>query len=155
MGALPFQGTGQNAVASGQGPVASEQGADAASKGGHRFVREQAIPPQAIRYRPCAQCGKLMNRTNYGRISGVVLDTCKQRGLWFDQDELRRVLMFIEGGGLERSRDCQIQALEDKQRWAAIGATAPVGWGETESPAGPGLQDLVKAVESLIGWIRR
>ncbi len=111
-----------------------------------------------VRYRPCPECGHLMNRTNYGRISGVVLDACKQHGLWFDRDELRRVLAFIEAGGLDRSRERQIQELEDSKRQAQLAAPLPStgGWLEAETrPSGPGLLDLLGAVESLIERIRR
>ncbi len=71
-----------------------------------------------VSYRPCPTCKKLMNRQNYARISGVVLDQCKDHGLWFDADELRRVLAFIQGGGLDRARTKQIQAAEEAQRQA-------------------------------------
>jgi len=110
---------------------------------------------KVVRYRPCPQCGNLMNRTNYGRISGVILDACKRHGLWFDSDELRRVLAFIEAGGLDRSRERQIHELEDKQRLAALAPPAPIGWSEPEGPRGPGLLDLLGAVEGLIERIRR
>ena len=72
-----------------------------------------------VRYRPCPQCGKLMNRSNYARISGVVLDVCKDHGLWFDRDELRQVLAFIEAGGLEKSRQRQVLEEEERLRRAA------------------------------------
>ncbi|HEV3077051.1 MAG TPA: zinc ribbon domain-containing protein [Thermoanaerobaculia bacterium] len=54
-------------------------------------------------YRPCPVCGALMNRQNYGRKSGVILDLCGVHGIWFDLDELPRVLAWIQGGGEERA----------------------------------------------------
>jgi len=54
-------------------------------------------------YRPCPVCGALMNRQNYGRKSGVILDICGSHGIWFDLDELPRVLAWIQGGGEERA----------------------------------------------------
>lgn len=113
-----------------------------------------AVFETAVRYRPCPACGKYMNRTNYARISGVVLDACKEHGLWFDRDELRRVLAFIEMGGLDKSRDRQIQELEDKKRLAAIAPPSPADWSEGEGRQGPGLLELLGAVEGLIGRIR-
>ena len=59
-----------------------------------------------------------MNRVNYAKRSGVVLDICKEHGLWFDQDELRRVLVFIQEGGLDRSRERDLEALKEAQRAA-------------------------------------
>lgn len=50
-------------------------------------------------YRPCPECGKLMNRRNYGQGSGVILDVCRDHGLWFDADELARVLAWTRAGG--------------------------------------------------------
>jgi len=79
----------------------------------------QAVPAGPVRYRPCPKCGKLMNRSNYARISGVVLDVCKDHGLWFDRDELRQVLAFIEAGGLEKSRQRQMVEEEERLRRAA------------------------------------
>jgi len=111
------------------------------------------VPVQlgAVRYRPCPQCAKLMNRTNYGRISGVVLDVCKDHGLWFDRNELRQVLEFIEGGGLEKSHARQIQEEEERRRMPRT-ELPPGAWTETEERHGGG--DLVSAFEALIHWIR-
>jgi Zn-finger nucleic acid-binding protein len=60
-----------------------------------------------------------MNRVNYAKRSGVVLDVCKAHGIWFDQDELRRVLAFIASGGLDRARARDIEDLKEAQRAAA------------------------------------
>jgi Zn-finger nucleic acid-binding protein len=82
-------------------------------------------PPKradAVRYRPCPACKRVMNRTNYGRISGVVVDVCKADGVWFDRDELRRVVDFIQAGGLEKARDRQIRDLKEAERQLAQAA---------------------------------
>jgi Zn-finger nucleic acid-binding protein len=50
-------------------------------------------------YRPCAVCGELMNRINYGRESGVIIDVCREHGIWFDADELARILAWLRAGG--------------------------------------------------------
>jgi Zn-finger nucleic acid-binding protein len=54
-------------------------------------------------YRPCAVCGALMNRRNYGRRSGVILDVCRAHGIWFDVHELDRLLAWIREGGEDRA----------------------------------------------------
>lgn len=80
-----------------------------------------APPPmglEPVRYRPCPACQQRMNRVNYARRSGVVLDVCKAHGLWFDRDELRRVLAFIEGGGLDRARERELEELKEARRAA-------------------------------------
>jgi Zn-finger nucleic acid-binding protein/RNA polymerase subunit RPABC4/transcription elongation factor Spt4 len=78
----------------------------------------QVVSPGAIQYRPCPSCHQRMNRVNYARRSGVVLDVCKEHGLWFDKDELRRVLAFISGGGLDRARALEIEELKEAKRAA-------------------------------------
>jgi Zn-finger nucleic acid-binding protein len=67
---------------------------------------------ETVRYVPCPQCGQLMNRINFARCSGVVVDVCKGHGTWFDRDELREIVEFIRGGGLELSREKQKHELE-------------------------------------------
>jgi Zn-finger nucleic acid-binding protein len=76
----------------------------------------RAAPEAQIHYVPCPECGKVMNRVNFARVSGVVVDVCKGHGTWFDADELRRVVEFIRGGGLEVAREKERQALEEERR---------------------------------------
>ncbi len=71
---------------------------------------------QNIRYLPCPQCKKLMNRVNFAHCSGVVVDVCRQHGTWFDKDELRRIVEFIRAGGFEKQRTRQIEELNEQKR---------------------------------------
>jgi Zn-finger nucleic acid-binding protein len=76
---------------------------------------ERASPlsgTQKIRYAPCPQCGQLMNRINFARCSGVIVDICKGHGTWFDRNELSGIVQFIRGGGLEVSRQKEKAELE-------------------------------------------
>ena len=57
-----------------------------------------------VSYVPCPECALLMNRINFARCSGVIVDICKQHGTWFDRDELSRIVEFIHDGGLNASR---------------------------------------------------
>jgi Zn-finger nucleic acid-binding protein len=81
------------------------------------------VPPQEtvgleknIRYVPCPVCHKLMNRLNFAHCSNVIVDVCKAHGTWFDKDELRRMVEFIRAGGLEKSRNQQMAAMQDERR---------------------------------------
>ena len=71
-----------------------------------------------------------MNRFNFADCSGVILDACKPHGIWFDAEELRRIVAFIRGGGmdvarakerrkLEIERHRLEQAADDSQRYAS------------------------------------
>lgn len=88
-----------------------------------------ALVAGEVRYRPCPLCGKLMNRINYAHVSGVIVDVCKDHGIWFDRDELRRVLTFIQEGGLEKSRERELRQLEDERRMAATSLPETSSWG--------------------------
>jgi Zn-finger nucleic acid-binding protein len=69
-----------------------------------------------VRYVPCPECGQLMNRVNFARCSGVVVDVCKGHGTWFDRDELAEIVEFIRAGGLEQSRAREKAELEETRR---------------------------------------
>jgi hypothetical protein len=43
-----------------------------------------------------------MNRSIFGKASGVIVDVCNAHGTWFDARELTASLAFIESGGLLR-----------------------------------------------------
>jgi Zn-finger nucleic acid-binding protein len=68
--------------------------------------------PDKIRYVPCPQCGQLMNRINFAHCSNVIVDVCKGHGTWFDRDELREIVEFIRGGGLEVCRQKEKHEIE-------------------------------------------
>jgi Zn-finger nucleic acid-binding protein len=65
----------------------------------------RALVADPVRYRRCPVCQEFMNRTNFAGRSGVVLDTCRAHGTWFDADELHRIVKFIHAGGLEAARE--------------------------------------------------
>lgn len=77
-------------------------------------------------YRPCAYCKSLMVRRNYGRRSGTIVDICRHHGVWFDNDELARVLTWIRNGGktdrliVRRSEDSEI-ANSKPIEWSGTG----------------------------------
>jgi len=53
-----------------------------------------------------------MNRINFARCSGVVVDVCKGHGTWFDRDELHEIVEFIRSGGLDVSRQKEKREIE-------------------------------------------
>ena len=92
-------------------------------------------------YRPCAVCGSLMNRRNYGQRSGVILDVCRAHGIWFDAEELQRLLGWIRAGGEEKA-----QALEAEQKRTAERQQKlfPVSWPADED------EDLRRRADVLL-----
>lgn len=69
-----------------------------------------------VKYVPCPECSQLMNRINFARCSGVILDTCKGHGTWFDRDELSHIVEFIRDGGLEASRERDKAEIREERR---------------------------------------
>jgi Zn-finger nucleic acid-binding protein len=71
--------------------------------------------PGKISYVPCPVCKQLMNRSNFARASGVIIDTCKQHGVWFDAEELPRIIEFIQKGGMEIARQRERHEIEEQR----------------------------------------
>jgi Zn-finger nucleic acid-binding protein len=69
-----------------------------------------------VRYVPCPECDQLMNRINFARCSGVIVDVCKGHGTWFDHEELTEIVEFIRAGGLEASRAREKTELAEERR---------------------------------------
>jgi Zn-finger nucleic acid-binding protein len=57
-----------------------------------------------------------MNRSNFARSSGVIIDICKRHGVWFDAEELPKIIEFIRRGGLDRQREKEKLQLEEQRR---------------------------------------
>jgi Zn-finger nucleic acid-binding protein len=48
-------------------------------------------PPRDRAYLPCPRCGTLMNRQNWDRRSGILVDSCHSCGVWLDGGELAQM----------------------------------------------------------------
>lgn len=78
--------------------------------------QSQASEIGKVRYAPCPECSHLMNRINFARCSGVIVDICKGHGSWFDRDELTHIVEFIRAGGLDASRAKEKATIEEERR---------------------------------------
>jgi Zn-finger nucleic acid-binding protein len=82
----------------------------------HRYAGRGETPTIAVKYRRCLRCGKMMNRVNFGRLSGTVVDVCRGHGTYLDAGELHHIVTFIRGGGMERARQHQLDELRQEQQ---------------------------------------
>jgi hypothetical protein len=57
----------------------------------------------------------MMNRINFGKLSGTVVDVCKGHGTFLDSGELHQVVAFIRDGGLDRARRRQLEDLKEEE----------------------------------------
>ena len=73
-----------------------------------------------ITYIKCPVCAKIMNRVNFGAKSGVIVDRCKDHGVWLDGGELRHLFEWMKAGGklLDQEREEQRKkaAAEQQER---------------------------------------
>ena len=110
-----------------------------------------------ITYIKCPVCAKLMNRVNFGARSGVVVDRCRDHGVWLDGGELRHLFEWMKAGGKlldQQQRDTL--AKEDARERERRGDIVPsatgrhqgeytdfAGYGSTLRRDDPGLFDIV------------
>jgi Zn-finger nucleic acid-binding protein len=95
-----------------------EQQAVIAQKGveSRKAATERRSTAERVRYRPCPRCGKMMNRQNFGRLSGTIVDTCAGHGTFLDRGELHQVVRFILDGGFDRMRAAELARLKEEQQ---------------------------------------
>jgi Zn-finger nucleic acid-binding protein len=113
-----------------------------------------------VRYRKCPQCSAFMQRRNFRRSSGVILDVCREHGTWLDADEIEEIAGFILSGGqtsavLEAEhRNAEAEAAAARLRIArAQSRELQFGWGDGFGRRrGPGLLDLL---HSILDWTKR
>lgn len=71
-----------------------------------------------VSYIKCPVCSKLMNRVNFGTKSGVIVDRCKEHGVWLDGGELRHLFEWMKAGGqlLHQERQEQLKQIADREQ---------------------------------------
>lgn len=95
-------------------------------------------------YRNCVRCNKMMARRQYVRGSGVIIDFCREHGIWFDADELHHVLDWIARGGKAVDPVPDVSADEIQEALARKSANRPViGRWTPRSGSSPDLFDDV------------
>ena len=65
-----------------------------------------------VEYRKCPVCEAFMQRSNFRKRSGVIIDRCHSHGTWLDADELERIAGFILEGGMRA--DAEHYLMEQK-----------------------------------------
>lgn len=70
-----------------------------------------------VKYIKCPVCRKLMNRINFGSDSGVIVDKCKDDGVWLDGGELKQLMEWMKAGGqlLHHKKKMEQEKLELEQ----------------------------------------
>jgi len=86
---------------------------------GEKRRRFELTPDEQVKYIPCPCCKRLMNRRNFAGISGVIIDVCRDDGVWLDNQELNRIVQFIESGGMDKAQAAEARDREHSERMQA------------------------------------
>jgi Zn-finger nucleic acid-binding protein len=88
---------------------------DTATTDYHRItalVNENFHRDYPVSYIKCPVCQQCMNRVNYGRKSGVIINKCTTHGVWLDSGVLHHIVNWIKAGGPELEREHKTRQLE-------------------------------------------
>jgi Zn-finger nucleic acid-binding protein len=118
-----------------------------------RGINQEPAPGRL--YVKCPDCETVMNRVNFGRRSGIIIDVCRSHGSWFDAEELPRIVDFVMKGGLEESERREAQQLRDDARRARSDAQSAARTSGTYSTFGAGRDANVDRFGGLLGAIGR
>lgn len=92
----------------------------------------------------------MMNRLNYGQSSGVIVDRCRDHGVYLDASELRRIQAWVRAGG---RLDAAQKATEAVARPSREIATVLAGDQYPEEDREPWLAN--RGLVSVFKWIVR
>ncbi len=106
-------------------------------------ISSSSLLDKRVEYRKCPICDAHMQRTNFQKRSGVIIDRCHPHGTWLDADELERIARFVLGGGLGSAgeRDYAMKTELDAMKRREAAALARAIKGETMTIASATEQD--------------
>jgi len=117
--------------------------------------RDRVAKDRQVRYIKCPECGKFMNRVNFGYRSGVIMDQCKQHGVWLDNGELIHLMEWKKAGGQLLDEQQKVERLKEEQRTARAAAAKASGSGfitfNSQTEDAP--QDLAQAAFALFSGL--
>lgn len=75
-----------------------------------------------VEYRSCPECNAHMNRRNFKKRSGVIIDQCNAHGTWLDAHELEQIAGFVLSGRAEKADRVAATEAAEQERAAARAA---------------------------------
>jgi len=112
--------------------------------------KERYQNQKKVRYIKCPVCQQWMKRKNFGYRSGVIINQCKQHGIWLESGEMTHLLEWKKAGGQLLDEQQTKQTLRKKSNPnikydASFSSTLT-----TQRDYSSDLPDLVETVSSLI-----
>lgn len=108
-------------------------------------------PLEPVRYVKCPMCATAMNRVNFGRRSGVIVNVCKAHGTWFDAGELARAYDFAATGGIDEAERADRLRMADELRARDRAPTMSYPLGTLGGDGTPGLgTTLLRVLRDIV-----
>jgi Zn-finger nucleic acid-binding protein len=76
----------------------------------------------SVEYRRCPSCDALMNRRNFQKRSGVIVDRCHEHGTWLDANELERIAGYVLSGRAAEADAAEAMLDGEREKQAARNA---------------------------------
>ena len=97
-------------------------------------LNNQTSPASApISYIKCPVCSNFMNRVNFGAKSGVIVNRCRDHGVWLDGGDLRHLFEWMKAGGKLLAQERELQLKHEEQREKdRLARTTPTGCGPSD-----------------------
>lgn len=98
-----------------------------------------------IKYLKCPICRVLMNRVNFAKRSGVVIDQCRNHGVWLNNGEITHLMEWKKAGGQQLDNEYNHANSEKADKKSINTANRPqYSW--QSKPVEDDLLDSVSAV---------
>ncbi len=83
------------------------------------LAEDTPFKEERIQYLSCPTCTQQMSRKNYGKSSGVIIDSCLDHGTWLDSGELGKIKDWTKAGGKARQIRIETDSLKRERNTAA------------------------------------
>ncbi len=109
---------------------------------------------KVVKYILCPVCRQFMRRTNFAKRSGVIVDSCRQHGLWLDSGEMTHLMEWKKAGGQLLQEKEEKAMLKSRKRKPVTGMSSTwqdaSKYGDVKSSDGDGLLDLLSYIVKQI-----
>ncbi len=117
--------------------------------------KERYAKNQKVQYIKCPVCRNFMRRVNFGHRSGVVVDRCREHGVWLDNGEIAHLLEWKKAGGQmlhERQlrRERETGKNRKRESWRGSPVDVAAGHGYPELFSGRADEELLSMVSTAI-----
>ena len=112
------------------------------------YQSKDPVTQEGPLYRACPVCSKLMNRRNFGRKSGIIVDQCGPHGFWFDNQELEAILRWVQQGA-----ELRVARLQDEEQREASRRKQMNRQMEPADPDWPPSQRGSGTLVDMLGWL--